>query len=136
MCNQNDCSCLSDILCTIVKIQKQGQCADSGIMSCDRPFLGLNSVNTNILNTRPVSLYTCGTNYLWTMPYTLNGTTGTSSVFRCEAVEDCCATLRVLAPNPDTASVYPYVATDSFCTINLNCVGTLRCLDDTFIACI
>ena len=137
MCNenQNSCSCFEDILCTIVKLQRQGQCLDQNILSCDRPFLGLNS-NANVFNTRPISLYTCCNNNLWTIPYTLNGTTGESNVFRCEAVEDCCCTLRVLAPNPDVTSVFPYVATDTFCTINLNCVGTIRCLDDTFISCI
>ena len=67
------------------------------------------------------------------MPYTLNGVDGTSSVFRVEAAEDCCCTCRVLAPG-DTEGTYQ--ATDSFFTINLNCVGAIRCLDDTYIACI
>ena len=135
MCNNNNnCSCFTDTLCTIVKIQKQGQCIDSTITTCDRPFLGL--IPTNAFNTRPITLYTCPSNTPWTMPYTLNGTEATSSVFRIEAVEDCCASFRVLAPNPDTTSPNPYVATDSFFTINLNCVGSIQCLNDTYIPCI
>lgn len=133
--NENNCTCFDDILCTIVKLQKQGQCIDSINNACDKPFLGLNP-SSSVFNTRPVTFYTCPNNVLWTMPYTLNGTTGESSVFRCEAVEDCCCTCRVLAPNPDTTSLNPYVATDSFFTLNLNCVGALKCLDDTFVACI
>lgn len=130
MCSDNNCENLNDVLCTIIKLQKQGECFDQGITSCDRPFLG---ANTNTLyNTRPISFYTCPTNTLWTMPYTLDGVEGTSSVFRVEAVEDCCCTCRVLAPAADGS----YSPTDSFFTINLNCVGALRCLPDTYIACI
>ncbi len=135
--SNSSCSCFTDILCTIVKLQKQGQCLDSGLTTCDRPYLGVNS-NSVVYNTRPVSFYTCANNTAWTMPYTLNGVSGTSSVFRCEAVEGCCCTCRVLALNPDptTSALTPYVATDSFFTINLDCIGALRCLDDTYIACI
>lgn len=131
MCSNNNCEDLRDVLCTIVKIQKQGQCFDEGITSCDRPFLGAN--NNTLYNTRPITLYTCPTNTLWTMPYTLDGTDGTSTVFRVEAVEDCCATLRVLAPGTEEGT---FVSTDSFFTINLNCVGAIQCLNDTYIACI
>ena len=70
------------------------------------------------------------------MPYTLNGTDDTSSVFRVEAQEGCCCTCRVLAPNPDTESPNPYVATNSFFTVNLDCLGAIKCLDDTFVSCI
>ena len=129
MCGNNNCDSLREVLCTIVKIQKKGDCIEGVIASCDRPFLG-QTPNT-LYNTRPISFYTCPTNTLWTMPYTLNGTTGTSSVFRVEAVEDCCATLRVLAPGEEEGS---FVSTDSFFTINLNCVGVIQCLADTLVA--
>lgn len=135
MCGGNNCSCFSDTLCTIVKLQKQGQCIDSCLNTCDRPILGSNTICTSA-NTRPVSFYSCPNAALWTMPYTLSDEEGTSSVFRVEAVEGCCATCRVLAPNPDETSSYPYVSTNSFFTINLNCISTLKCLDDTYIACI
>ena len=137
MCNNNEnnsCSCFYDTLSTIVKIQKQGQCIDSVQSTCDRPFLGFTP--TSAYNTRPITFYTCGNNTLWSMPYTLNDVEGVSSVFRCEAVEGCCATCRVLAENPDADATLPYVATDSFFTINLKCIGCLRCLPDTYISCI
>ncbi len=129
MCGNNNCDSLREVLCTIVKIQKKGDCIEGVIASCDRPFLG--QTPNSLYNTRPISFYTCPTNTLWTMPYTLNGTTGTSSVFRVEAVEDCCATLRVLAPGEEEGS---FVSTDSFFTINLNCVGVIQCLADTLVA--
>ena len=127
MCANNDCEDLRKVLCKIVKIQKQGECFDEGITSCDRPFLGVTP--SSLYNTRPVTFYTCPSNTLWTMPYTLNDTELTSTVFRVEAVEDCCCTCRVLAPGEEGS----YVSTDSFFTINLNCVGAIQCLADTFV---
>lgn len=85
-----------------------------------------------------VSLSTEG----WSMPTTKEnvvcGDEGVvcSNVFRVEKIDGCCATFRVLANNPDTTSLSPYVATNSFFTMNLNCVCALRCLNDTFVECI
>ena len=125
MCN-NNCDGIRDILKMIVKLQKRCGIDDDN-MSCDRPFLG--GGTNNILNTRPVSLYTCPSNTLWTMPYTDGELSGTSSVFRVEKVDGCCATLRVLREEGETLE-----ATSSFFTINLNCVGVIQCLADTLVA--
>ena len=65
------------------------------------------------------------------MPFTDGDESGTSTVFRVETVEGCCATFRILRDVDGTLE-----ATDSFFTINLNCVGAIQCLDDVFIACI
>ncbi len=134
MCNnnENNSCCFSDTLSTIVKIQNQGQCPDVCTPTCDRPFLGLEP-SVCLYNTRPINIYPCGSNVLWTMPYTTGDTEETSTVFRCEACEGCCATFRVLAPNPDTTSENPYIATNSFFTMNLKCAGAIRCLADTFV---
>lgn len=133
--NNNEC-CIADILEVINVLQCQAEKIDDIPNTCDRPFLGSISSNGSfVFNTRPITLYNSN-NTLITMPYTLNGNNGTSSVFRVEKVNGCCATCRVLAPNPDTTSTNPYVSTNNFFTINLNCVGSLRCLDDTYIACI
>ena len=60
-----------------------------------------------------------------------------SSVFRVEKIDGCCATFRVLAVNPDAEETnIPYVATNSFFTMNLNCVCCLKCLPDTVVECI
>ena len=65
------------------------------------------------------------------------GTTATcSSVFRVEKIEDNCCTFRVLAPNTDTTSVLPYVATNSFFTMSCDCICAIRCLSDTFVDCV
>ncbi|MGM9878498.1 MAG: CotY/CotZ family spore coat protein [Bacilli bacterium] len=133
--NNSSC-CINKILEVINVLQCQAEKIDDIPNTCDRPFLGLASnSNTFVFNTRPVTLYTSN-NTLFEAPYTLNGSTGTSSVFRVERVTDETATLRVLAPNPDTTSTFPYVKTDSFIIVNTNCVCAIRCLPDTFIDCI
>lgn len=58
--------------------------------------------------------------------------TTTSNVFRIEKIDGCCATFRVLVPSTDTTT-FPFESTNSFFTMNLNCVCSLRCLQDTFI---
>lgn len=134
MCNenQNNESCLARILESILMLQQRGEECDED-NSCTRPFLGP-SLSIICLNTRLISLYSCCNNVLWTMPFTLNGTEGTSSVFRIENLDDDCATFRVLAPNPDTNSTFTYVSTDDFFTIKLSCIGAMKCLGDTNIA--
>ena len=142
MCNNNnnvtptnDCGCLTEILELIVSLQRREDPARE-MEGCDKPFLGP-CPSIACFNTRPVTFYTCCTTTPWTIPYTLNGVDGSSSVFRVENVDDCCCTCRVLALNPDSTQLdVPYVATDSFFTINLNCVGALKCLRDTYVPCI
>ena len=140
MCNNNETNtcenCIADILKVILLLQQSVCQNDSCLQTCDRGFLGQNC--TTFCNTRPVTLYTCATgNTPLAMPISKDpAVTETSTVFRLEKLDDCCATFRVLAPNTDTASVFPYEATNSFFTINLNCVCIIRCLDDTSVECI
>ena len=144
MCNNNEtneCRCISEILTVINILQDNADCADACLDTCDRGFLG-GSIETFNLNTRPIMLYTsAGNGTPWNMPTTREdvvcGDAGVtcSNVFRVEKVDGCCATFRVLADNPDTTEVatIPYVATNSFFTMNLNCVCAIRCLNDTFV---
>lgn len=139
MCNNDGgCSCIAEILNVINVLQQNANCCgDTCLETCDRGFLGCGTTTLGC-NTRPVILYTCcGNGTPWSMPTTREETaTETSTVFRVEKVDGCCATFRVLAPNPDTTSTYPYVSTNSFFTMNLSCCCVLRCLPDTYIECI
>ncbi len=136
MCGQGkneNLSCLTEIIDTILMLQNQstGSCEIGG---CDKPYLGP-TPNVFCYNTRPVEFYNCQTGLRWTFPYTLNGVDGVSTIFRVENQEGNCCTCRVLAPNPDTTeTLYPYVATNSYFTINLNCVSAIQCLGDTFVS--
>ena len=145
MCNNsNGCKCISEILSVISTLQQNAGSTDDCLDTCDRGFLGIQIPNCNY-NTRPVMLYTCcGNGTPWSMPTTKTaGTCGDegvtcSSVFRVEKIDGCCATFRVLAENPDTttSATIPYVATNSFFTMDLNCCCVIRCLQDTFVECI
>jgi len=139
MCNNNidtnTCeNCIADILKVILLLQQSVCQNDTCLQTCDRGFLGQNC-NT-FCNTRPVSLYTCsGGATPLAMPISRDpAVTATSTVFRLEKLDDCCATFRVLEPNTDTTG-FPYTGTNSFFTINLSCVCIIRCLDDTFVEC-
>lgn len=125
MCNQEEKqNCIASVLERIILLQQVGENVPSG---CDKPFLGNVSLAAN---TRPLNLYCCSTNQIWTMPYTLNGTTGTSTFFRVENLNDNCATFRILVPNADGSG---YLASNSYFIINLNCVGIVKCLVDTLV---
>ena len=145
MCNKEDnkSCCISEILSVINVLQQNAECCgDACLDTCDRGFLG-NGTTSLGYNTRPVILYTAaGNGTPWSMPTTREdvvcGDEGVtcSNVFRVEKVDGCCATFRVLAPNTDATSLYPYMATNSFFTMDLKCCCCLRCLPDTYIECI
>ena len=123
MCNGlNNCNCLATLLENILILQGNN---NINYLGCDRPMLG--SLPT-IANTRPINLYNCCTGEIWTMPYTLGETTGTSTFFRIENVNDNCATFRILVQN-DTG----YTPTNNFFTINLKCISSIKCLGDVLI---
>lgn len=129
MC-KNDCNCISDILNVIYLLQKNCDVCDSAINSCDKPILG--PFACSAYNTRPVMLYTCNSGGLtpWSAPTTREVTpAATSTVFRVEKIDGCCCTFRVLVSNEDGS----YSSTDSFFTMNLECVCSIRCLPDTLV---
>lgn len=130
-CNHCD-NCIADILKVILILQQSVDQLDSCLETCDRGFLGQQCCPT-CYNTRPIVLYTCGSNGVpLSMPISKSPTEErTSSIFRVEKLDDCCATFRVLTVNSDNT----YTATNSFFTINLDCLCSIRCLDDTFIEC-
>lgn len=139
MCNNgsDECKCIAEILSIINILQQNAECGECCLDTCDKGFLGCNATSMSC-NTRPVMLYTCcGNGTAWSMPISKDSTeTTTSNVFRIEKIDGCCATFRVLVPNTDTNESYPFEATNSFFTMNLNCVCSLRCLQDTHVDCI
>ncbi|MBQ8681737.1 MAG: hypothetical protein IJ509_02375 [Bacilli bacterium] len=131
-CNHCD-NCIADILKVILILQQSVNQIDSCIETCDRGFLGQQCCPT-CYNTRPIMLFTCGSNGIpLSMPISKSPTEeNTSNIFRLEKLDECCATFRVLTVNCDNN----YTATNSFFTINLDCLCIIRCLDDTFIECL
>lgn len=142
MCNNTDtesCRCIAEILGVINILQQNACTSETCLDTCDRGFLGCGVTSLNC-NTRPVMLYLNNGAPL-SMPVTKDnvvcGEAGVtcSNVFRVEKLDGCCCTFRVLAEN-SAGSEYPYIATNSFFTMNLNCCCCLRCLSDTYVECI
>lgn len=135
MCNNNDSNskCISEILEVILLLQQNADCGDACLDTCDRAFLGCGATCISC-NTRPVMLYTCcSINNPLSFPISKAfDETVTSPIFRIEKLDNNCATFRVLTLNEDNT----LSATNSFFTTNLNCICTLRCLNDTYVECI
>lgn len=121
------CSCLKKTFDTIAELQNQASIIDNIDESCNKPFLG--PCNAPLYNTRPVMLKNCDGSQV-----TFSDNTNTYDTFRVESVDGCCVTLRgLVAPvNGDTA-----FQRSSFCvTTDMNCLGAIQCLQDTYIECI
>ncbi len=137
--NANKTNCITEILQVILVLQQSVCGPETCLDSCDRPVLGCGTpINCN---TRPVTLYTCcGNGTPWNMPVSreadCSASCETSCVFRIEKLDGNCATFRVLVPNRDSSSPCNYDATDSFFTINCDCICAIKCLNDTCVDCL
>lgn len=129
----NSCcdNCIADILKVILILQQSSSQCDNCLETCDRGFLG-QQIAGAFYNTRPIVLCLKGSDGTpLSVPISRDPTeTTTSNIFRIEKLDECCATFRVLVYNADTTS---YTTTNSFFTINLDCVCCIRCLDDSFV---
>lgn len=143
MCDnkKDSCNCISEILKVILLLQQNSTDDEACLETCDKGFLG-NNVVCPKYNTRPIMLFTaCGNGTPWSMPTTRGVdsvedlTSKTSTVFRIEKLDGCCATFRVLEACPRGAEKgsTTFRATNSFFTIDLTCVCAIKCLDDTVV---
>ena len=123
---KRSCGCIGEVLGKILALQKQNFDNES-YSGCDKPYLGP-VCNSVCYNTRPITLYNCCTGTPWSFPYTINDATNNSTVFRVEAIDDRCCTCRILYLDNER-----YLSTNEFFTIDLNCVGAIQCLPDTFV---
>lgn len=130
MCNCNGNNNLCEVLQVILLLQQNASCSDACLDSCDRATLGCGTTCV-LCNTRPLMLYSCSsgsTPLSFPISRAYNETT-TSNVFRIEKLDGNTATFRVLVVNEDDT----LTATNSFFTMNLGCLCTLRCMNDTYV---
>lgn len=121
----NNDNCLANILKVINVLQNNAERNDCDLNnSCTRPFLG-DFPSIVCFNTRLVTFYRCD-NSLVTLPFTFNGTTGTTTIFRVEGVTCDSVTVRLILDNGDGT----YTNTNNFATINLDCICAIRCVGD------
>ena len=131
--HEEQTNCLQNLLELILKLQNCQEECDFDNNGCDKPYLGP-TPNIVFFNTRPIRFFRCLDGEARTFPFINNGTGGTSDIFRVENIDDNCVTLRILTENPDTTNqASPFIATNSFVTLNLNCVGAVSCLEDVFV---
>lgn len=132
MCNDsnsnNNCNCIAEILKVINILQNEVCPGDTCLETCTRAYFGPSS--SVDFNTRPVTLYTCNGTALAMPISNTPGETETSTIFRVEKVDGCCATLRVLVYDTTTST---YTSTTSFFTVNTDCCCSIKCLADTFV---
>ena len=89
-CNRkrNNCeNCIAEILKVIIILQESVSQTDSCLETCDRGFLGQQCC-PSFYNTRPIVLYTCGSNGIpLSMPISKIPTEETTSnIFRIEKI--------------------------------------------------
>ena len=121
----NNEHCLAKILKVINVLQNNAERNDCDANnSCTRPFLG-DIPSIICFNTRLVTFYRCD-NSLVTLPYTFNGTDGTTTIFRVECVNKDSVNVRLILDNGDGT----YTNTNNFATINLGCICAIRCIGD------
>ncbi len=150
MCSEKHAgeNCIAEII-NVIDILQKNACPNNCLDSCDRPTLG-GGPSCLVCNTRPIQLFTCcGNGVPFSMPVCKDNVEACSnveeimpsnecsSVFRVEKIEGNCTTFRVLVPNhgPDSCNM-PFLATNSFFTMDLGCVCAVRCLNDTFVECV
>ena len=130
MCNCNGNNNLCEVLQVILLLQQNANCSDACLDSCDRATLGCGTTCV-LCNTRPLMLYSCSsgsTPLSFPISRAYDETT-TSNIFRIEKLDGNTATFRVLTLNEDGT----LTATNSFFTMNLGCLCTLRCMNDTYV---
>jgi len=123
----NNENCLANVLKVINVLQNNAEDNCDVNNSCTKPFLG-DALNIVCFNTRLITLYRCD-NSLVTLPYTLDGVTSTTTIFRVEDVSCDAVLVRLIRDNGDGT----YTNTNTFATINLGCICAIRCVGDTTI---
>ena len=125
-------NCLARILNVIKVLQNNASKFDCDDNSCTKPFLG---INTTLLcfNTRPIMLYLCN-NEPVTLNYTNSeGVDATTTVFRVESVTNDSVGVLLLEESTDATGNITYTSTNTYATINLDCICAIRCLPDVII---
>ena len=120
-------NCLANILKVINVLQNNAEEDCPTNNSCTRPFLG-EFPTIVCFNTRLVTFYRCD-NSLVTLPYTLDGISSTTTIFRVENVGCDSVTVLLIRDNGDGT----YTNTNTYATINLGCICAIRCVGDTTI---
>lgn len=123
----NNNRCITNLLKYINLLQINSVNTKTNITGCNKPYLGPSN-NSICYNTRPINIYTKNGTMLEST-YTFNNNTFISNVYRIQKINNNCITLLILGITNDNQ----YFNTNSYITINTNCICAVKCLDDTIV---
>lgn len=125
----NENNCMANILNVIKVLQNNASKIDCIDNTCTKPFLGIN-IPEVCFNTRPVTLYKCDNTPI-SLNYTnTSGEDAETTIFRVQSVSNNSVGVLLLEEGTDANT---YINTNTYATINLNCVCAIRCLNDTIV---
>ncbi len=122
-------NCIGNLLKLICLLQKNS--TDSCLLDsgCSKPFLGSN-MNCLCYNTRVIQLYRCNGTLMESTYEDNTNTNLSSNLYRVMSVNNNCCTLLIL--NYDNAND-SYNSTRQYITVDLNCIGAVRCIRDVTV---
>ena len=125
-------NCLARILNVINILQNNAEKIDCNNTTCTKPFLGMN--NTLLcFNTRPIMLYLCNNSAVTLNYINSEGTDATTDIFRVEDVTNNSVSVLLLESVTDAEGNVSYSSTNTYATINLDCICCIRCLPDVIV---
>lgn len=125
-------NCIGNLLKLICLLQNNSTDSCTLESGCSKPYLGHNS-GSICYNTRIIQLYRCNGTLMETA-YSLDDTTVLSTnFFRVMSVDDDCCKLLLI--NYDEAND-TYNSTRQYITVNLKCIGAVRCIRDVTVNCL
>lgn len=123
-------NCLKKIFEVIKLLQDNSNKIECNDNTCIRPFLGPNS-EILCFNTRPVMLYKRDNSNVTLNYRDSNNNILQTTVFRIQNVSDDSVSVLLLEQNPDDETIY--TNTNTYATLNLNCICAVKCLPDTIV---
>lgn len=125
-------SCIANLLKLICLLQNNSTRSCNLEDGCSKPYLGPGS-NSQCYNTRLIQLYRCNGSIVENTYTDPSGTVLSSNLYRVMSVDGCSATLQII--NYDSTSD-TYNSTHQYITIDLDCIGAVRCIRDVTVNCL
>jgi len=125
-------SCIGNLLKLICLLQNNSTCSCNLEDGCSKPYLGPSS-NSCCYNTRIIQLYRCNGSLVETDYTDSQGSVLSSNIYRVMSVDGGCCTLLIVDYDNTNDT---YNSTHQFITINLDCIGAVRCIRDVTVTCL
>ncbi|MCI8568369.1 MAG: hypothetical protein HFJ11_00120 [Bacilli bacterium] len=125
-------NCIGNLLKLICLLQDNSTSSCNLENGCSKPYLGPSS-NSICYNTRIIQLYRCNGTLMETTYTSDNGTILSTNFYRVMSVDNNCCTLLLI--NYDNLGD-TYNSTRQYITVDLACIGAVRCIRDVTVNCL